>query len=83
MEIRIGFLFFFLCIFQIISPLPLIFFYFIFIFIFSLQSKGVLQQSTGAVATVETLRLCADVFLRLLSPFMPYLTEELFQRLPR
>ena len=26
---------------------------------------------------------CLDIGLRILSPFMPFLTEELFQRLPR
>uniref|UniRef100_F6UIU8 valine--tRNA ligase n=1 Tax=Ornithorhynchus anatinus TaxID=9258 RepID=F6UIU8_ORNAN len=30
-----------------------------------------------------TLYTCLDVALRLLSPFMPFVTEELFQRLPR
>nr|DBA20552.1 TPA: hypothetical protein GDO54_017317 [Pyxicephalus adspersus] len=31
----------------------------------------------------NTLYTCLDVGLRLLSPFMPFLTEELYQRLPR
>ena len=31
----------------------------------------------------NVLYTCLDVALRLLSPFMPFLTEELFQRLPR
>ncbi|XP_029099399.1 valine--tRNA ligase isoform X6 [Monodon monoceros] len=31
----------------------------------------------------QTLYTCLDVGLRLLSPFMPFVTEELFQRLPR
>ncbi|GFR12487.1 valine--tRNA ligase [Trichonephila clavata] len=31
----------------------------------------------------EILYTCLDVGLRLLSPFMPFVTEELFQRLPR
>ncbi len=31
----------------------------------------------------ETLYTCMDVGLRLLSPFMPFLTEELWQRLRR
>ncbi|XP_048778510.2 valine--tRNA ligase-like isoform X2 [Ostrea edulis] len=33
-------------------------------------------------ATLQILCLCVDTFLRALSPFMPYLSEELFQRLP-
>lgn len=32
--------------------------------------------------TRQLLCLCVDVFLRALSPFMPYLSEELYQRLP-
>lgn len=31
----------------------------------------------------QTLYTCLDVGLRLLSPMMPFVTEELFQRLPR
>lgn len=31
----------------------------------------------------QSLYTCLDVGLRLLSPFMPFVTEELFQRLPR
>ncbi|XP_051899717.1 valine--tRNA ligase [Pristis pectinata] len=31
----------------------------------------------------NTLYTCLDVALRLLSPFMPFITEELYQRLPR
>lgn len=34
-------------------------------------------------ATRDTLWLCLDTGLRLLHPFMPYLTEELWQRLPQ
>lgn len=33
-------------------------------------------------AAQETLLLCLDTGLRLLSPFMPFITEELYQRLP-
>ncbi|KAK7019766.1 hypothetical protein SK128_026260, partial [Halocaridina rubra] len=32
---------------------------------------------------LQTLWSCMDVGLRVLSPFMPFLTEELYQRLPR
>lgn len=31
----------------------------------------------------QTLYTCLDVGLRLLSPLMPFVTEELYQRLPR
>jgi valyl-tRNA synthetase len=34
-------------------------------------------------ATKDTLWLCLDTGLRMLHPFMPYLTEELWQRLPQ
>ena len=34
-------------------------------------------------ATRDTLWVCLDTGLRLLHPFMPYLTEELWQRLPQ
>lgn len=34
-------------------------------------------------ATQETLWICLDTGLRLLHPFMPYITEELWQRLPQ
>ena len=33
-------------------------------------------------AALNTLHLCLDSALRMLHPTMPYLTEELFQRLP-
>ncbi|KAH0630413.1 hypothetical protein JD844_013423 [Phrynosoma platyrhinos] len=35
------------------------------------------------LATHQTLHSCVDLALRLLSPFMPFLTEELWQRLPK
>ena len=41
-------------------------------------------QDSGAVITARTvLYTCLDTGLRLISPFMPYVSEELFQRLPR
>ena len=47
--------------------------------------KGVLQGSdeAAAVAAQNVLHHCLDAGLCLLSPFMPYLSEELYQRLPR
>ena len=42
------------------------------------QSGSDLQQ----LETQEVLHHCVDTFLRAASPFMPFLTEELFQRLP-
>lgn len=46
--------------------------------------KPVFQsKDTTAVVTAKTvLYTCLHVGLRLLSPFMPFITEELFQRLP-
>ncbi|KAM6471789.1 valine--tRNA ligase, mitochondrial isoform 1-T1 [Liasis olivaceus] len=35
------------------------------------------------LSTQQTLHSCVDLALRLLSPFMPFLTEELWQRLPK
>lgn len=43
-------------------------------------------SSTDEIAIAvarNTLYTCLDAGLRLLSPFMPFLTEELYQRLPR
>lgn len=47
--------------------------------------KPVLKgQSQGERdCALQTLWTCVDAGLRILSPFMPYLTEELYQRLPR
>lgn len=47
--------------------------------------KPVLYSGDPAhlLSTRQTLYSCADLALRLLSPFMPYLTEELWQRLPK
>jgi len=35
------------------------------------------------LAARATLYTCLDVALRLIHPFMPFLSEELYQRLPR
>jgi len=43
------------------------------------QSGSEKQQA----AARRTLYVCLDFGLRLLSPFMPFITEELYQRLPR
>lgn len=40
-------------------------------------------DEAAAECARQTLYTCLDVGLRLLSPFMPFVTEELFQRLPR
>ncbi|XP_059826824.1 valine--tRNA ligase, mitochondrial [Hypanus sabinus] len=40
------------------------------------------EDSRSRESTLQVLHACADLSLRLLSPFMPYLTEELWQRLP-
>ncbi|XP_033114818.1 valine--tRNA ligase-like [Anneissia japonica] len=40
------------------------------------------DKSTAAKVSRSVLFTCIDAGLRLLSPFMPYLTEELYQRLP-
>uniref|UniRef100_A0A8C4NNL4 valine--tRNA ligase n=1 Tax=Eptatretus burgeri TaxID=7764 RepID=A0A8C4NNL4_EPTBU len=41
------------------------------------------ESSEAATAARQTLYTCFDVGLRLLAPFMPYISEELYQRLPR
>ncbi|XP_027732511.1 valine--tRNA ligase, mitochondrial isoform X1 [Vombatus ursinus] len=45
--------------------------------------KPVLSRSPQAPGPLQTLYSCADVGLRLLAPLMPFLAEELWQRLPR
>ncbi|XP_038624267.1 valine--tRNA ligase [Tachyglossus aculeatus] len=46
------------------------------------EDAGTPAEAAAAVVR-QTLYTCLDVGLRLLSPFMPFVTEELFQRLPR
>ena len=48
-------------------------------------SKGALQGAdpTARLAAQRTLVLALDGALRLLHPFMPFITEEIWQRLPR
>merc|ERR1719445_1486314 len=42
------------------------------------------SSNAGAILAARTvLYNCLDTGLRLISPFMPYVSEELFQRLPR
>jgi len=52
-----------------------------------LEMSKPIFSSDGAIgdrdASRETLYTCLDMGLRLLHPFMPFLTEELYQRLPR
>uniref|UniRef100_R4GB05 valine--tRNA ligase n=1 Tax=Anolis carolinensis TaxID=28377 RepID=R4GB05_ANOCA len=45
--------------------------------VFAGQDEAAIRTSRNALYT------CLDAGLRLLSPFMPFVTEELFQRLPR
>ena len=40
------------------------------------------DNANGKAAALNTLYICLDAALRMLSPTMPYITEELFQRLP-
>lgn len=46
--------------------------------------KPVMKSNDEAAkkAAMNTLHICLDSGLRMLHPTMPYLTEELFQRLP-
>uniref|UniRef100_T1PE59 Valine--tRNA ligase n=1 Tax=Musca domestica TaxID=7370 RepID=T1PE59_MUSDO len=47
--------------------------------------KPIFQSGTDdqKMAARKTLFACLDLGLKLLSPFMPFITEELYQRLPR
>uniref|UniRef100_A0AAY4D8E7 valine--tRNA ligase n=1 Tax=Denticeps clupeoides TaxID=299321 RepID=A0AAY4D8E7_9TELE len=47
------------------------------------RSDGDSDAQSQADVCRQTLYTCLDVGLRLLSPIMPFVTEELFQRLPR
>ena len=49
--------------------------------IFQAASAG--GDAAPAAAARSVLSTCLDLGLRLLSPFMPFITEELWQRLPR
>jgi valyl-tRNA synthetase len=53
--------------------------------VFIENSKGILSDGTPEEqkSVQETLWWTLDVALRLLHPFMPFITEELWQRLPR
>uniref|UniRef100_A0A8V5GZV4 Valine--tRNA ligase, mitochondrial n=1 Tax=Melopsittacus undulatus TaxID=13146 RepID=A0A8V5GZV4_MELUD len=51
--------------------------------VFLEAAKGLLQDPVTAPDTRQTLLCCVDVGLRLLAPFAPFLSEELWQRLPR
>jgi valyl-tRNA synthetase len=53
--------------------------------VFIENSKSILQDGTPEQQTLaqNTLYKCLDTALRLLHPFLPFITEELWQRLPR
>ncbi|KAK4102743.1 hypothetical protein N658DRAFT_514888 [Parathielavia hyrcaniae] len=53
--------------------------------VFIENSKGILSDGTPAQqqSVQQTLYRTLDVALRLLHPFLPFITEELWQRLPR
>ena len=46
-----------------------------------LLSQG--SDSSAILTARNVLYVCLDSGLRLISPFMPFISEELFQRLPR
>uniref|UniRef100_A0A8C3UIK7 Valine--tRNA ligase, mitochondrial n=1 Tax=Catharus ustulatus TaxID=91951 RepID=A0A8C3UIK7_CATUS len=52
-------------------------------FIFSEVSKASLQVPSLRPSALATLLACAELGLRLLAPFAPFVAEELWQRLPR
>lgn len=49
------------------------------------NSKSLIQDGTPEQrkSAQDTLYTCIDAALRLIHPFMPYITEEMFQRVPR
>ncbi len=47
------------------------------------QTEPTQEQKLQFNNSSETLYTCLDVGLRLISPFMPFISEELYQRLPR
>ena len=51
----------------------------------SIDSKAILQEGTKEEqeSTMQTLYSALEASLLLIHPFMPYVTEELWQRLPR
>lgn len=55
-----------------------------YLFLIQEYSKNILSGDNEAhkESTIQLLCLCVDTFLRALSPFMPYLSEELYQRMP-
>lgn len=53
--------------------------------VFIENSKYLLQEGSGAQkrSALDTLYTCLDAGLKLIHPFMPFVSEELWQRLPR
>lgn len=45
--------------------------------------KPMMDDAAARASAQQTLYTCLDHGLRLLHPFMPFVTEELWQRLPR
>jgi valyl-tRNA synthetase len=50
---------------------------------FYAQEERTAEQQSQLETSREVLYTCLDVGLRLISPFMPFISEELYQRLPR
>lgn len=48
-----------------------------------IKAKEDCSCESQATVCRQTLYTCLEVGLRLLSPLMPFVTEELYQRLPR
>jgi len=48
-----------------------------------LETPVFFSSSVQVLTARHVLYLCLDGGLRLISPFMPFISEELFQRLPR